>query len=208
MSEPELQEEKKEVASKKSKVPKPKKIKWNVPAAKSVIRSTHWARHIHTMIKEADPALLLRDDVRDAYNQLVDCLVAHRDTVQSYHPYSVVKYRQGIKYDTLDEFTLSRIITILQNTQLRQTTEQYKAVVAIIYAAYQPLYALIKDTVVPYMEQTILQKSQKEKEEHYKRTLAKLLDQQMNLIQKYQTSMACLQRDIDICNRGLASLSQ
>lgn len=208
MSEPELQEEKKEAASKKSKVPKPKKIKWNVPAAKSVIRSTHWARHIHTMIKEADPALLLRDDVRDAYNQLVDCLVAHRDTVQSYHPYSVVKYRQGIKYDTLDEFTLSRIITILQNTQLRQTTEQYKAVVAIIYAAYQPLYALIKDTVVPYMEQTILQKSQKEKEEHYKRTLAKLLDQQMNLIQKYQTSMACLQRDIDICNRGLASLSQ
>lgn len=208
MSEPELQEEKKEVASKKSKVPKPKKIKWNVPAANSVIRSTHWARHIHTMIKEADPSLLLRDDVRDAYNQLVDCLVAHRDTVQSYHPYSVVKYRQGIKYDTLDEFTLSRIITLLQNTQLRQTTEQYKAIVAIIYAAYQPIYALIKDTVVPYMEQTTLQKRKKEEEERYKRTLAKLLDQQMNLIQKYQTSMAYLQREIDVCNRGLASLSQ
>ena len=212
--EPELQEEKKEeTLSKKPKAlkpkaPKPKKVKWNVPAAKSVIRSTHWARHIHAMIKEADPSLLLRDDIRDAYNQLVECLVLHRDNVQSHAPYSYVKYRQGIKFNTLEEFQMSRTILTLQHAQLRITTDQYKSIVAAIYQAYEPLYLLIKDTVVSYMEQTLLQKKRKEDEERYKRTLTKLLEQQMSMIQKYQTSMSYLQREIDVCNRGLAALSE
>ena len=140
------------------KEPKAKKVIWKVPMQRAAIRSTHWARHIYFMIKEANPTLLQRDDIRDAYNHLVNCLILHCNSVVSYSPRSYSKYYQGIKFDTLQSFSTSRTISLLPE----QPAEQYR-VIEDIYAAYEPLYQLIKDEVVPYMARIMKEKEYKDK---------------------------------------------
>lgn len=186
-----------EKPKKEKKAPKPKKIVWNVPVPRAAIRSTHWARHIYTMIKEANPALLQRDEIRDAYNNLVNCLIAHRDSLMSYSPYPGSKYHQGINYDTLQAFSSSRIMSILPESQLKLTPERFKSMVATIYATYEPLYQLIKDDVVPYMTRIVTERENKSKKDSYTRNLNRLLEQQMKTIRQYQTTMAFMQKEID-----------
>jgi hypothetical protein len=202
------EEPKKQPKSKKEpKAPKPKKIVWNVPAPRAAIRSTHWARHIYNMIKEANPALLQRDDIRDAYNHLVNCLILQRDSVISYSPLSYAKYRQGIQFDSLQSFSNSRTVNMLPG-QYAYSAEQYRTIVADIYAAYEPLYQLIKDEVVPYMARIVTEKENKSKKDNYTHSLNRLLEQQMKTIRQYQSTMADMQQHIDRYTALLAELPE
>lgn len=188
----------------KKKEPKPKKVKWNVPPPKSVIRSTHWARHVYTMIKEANPELLKRDDIRDAYNRLMDSLIAYRSIVMSYAPYPSGKYRTGINYPSLQEFRRGRLFGVVQNTQT--TMEQFQVAVDAIYLVYEPLYLLIKDVVVPYMENTIREKNKKHEKEQCEKGLSRVIQNQMCATQRYHQQMASFQKDIDYYTKKLAEL--
>jgi len=209
VEEPNIEAKPKKVpkAKKEPKAPKPKKIVWNVPAPRAAIRSTHWARHIYTMIKEANPELLRRDDIRDAYNHLVDSLILQRDSIVSYPPTQHAKYRAGIQYDTLQSFINSRSINLLPG-QYAYGAEQYRAIVSTIYDAYMPLYQLIKDEVVPYMAQIVKEKEYKDKKSGYTYSLNRLLDQQMKTIKHYQSSMSSLQKQIDEYTALLANLEK
>ena len=40
-------------------------------------KTLRWCNHIYTIIKEARQELLKRDDVRTAFNNLVDCLAKY-----------------------------------------------------------------------------------------------------------------------------------
>jgi hypothetical protein len=202
------EEPKKPKSKKEPKAPKAKKIIWNVPAPRAAIRSTHWARHIYTMIKEANPDLLQRDEIRDAYNNLVNCLIAHRNSVISYSPYSYSKYHQGINYDTLQAFSSSRMISLLPEAQMNLPTAQFKSMVATIYAAYEPLYQLIKDEVVPYMAHIVTERENKSRKDNYTRSLNRLLEQQMKTIRAYQATMADMQHHIDRYTALLAELPE
>lgn len=186
------------------KEPKAKKVVWNVPMQRAAIRSTHWARHIYFMIKEANPTLLQRDDIRDAYNHLVNCLILHGNSVVSYSPHLYSKYHQGIKFDTLQSFYTSRTISLLPE----QHAEQYRVIVEDIYAAYEPLYRLIKDEVVPYMAQIVKEKEYKDKKSGYTYALNRLLDQQMKTIKHYQSAMSTIQIEIDEYTARLTELDK
>jgi hypothetical protein len=194
-------------AKKEPKAPKPKKIVWNIPAPRAAIRSTHWARHIYTMIKEANPALLQRDDIRDAYNHLVNFLILQRDSVITYPPAAHAKYRAGIQYDTLQSFSNSRTINLLPG-QYAYGAEQFRAIVSTIYDAYLPLYQLIKDEVVPYMARIVKEKEYKDKKSGYTQSLNRLLEQQMKTIKQYQSTMSYMQKQIDEYTALLANLEK
>lgn len=58
---------------------------YNVPN-KSEPRSTRFFNYLYGMIKEAVPALLEREDVRKAYNQIVECCLKYDEYIGSYIP--------------------------------------------------------------------------------------------------------------------------
>ena len=150
--------EKPEAATKKKTV-KTKVDKYNgfkVPDKK--IPSTRWTIHVYDMIKEAQPELLQREDVRTAYNNLVECLREYDGLLESYIPSRYSKYNSGIDllkrgieifhchpfrwiYD--NDFTIPNRNEIVRKRQeFRVEFEKF----------YTPLFDLIKRDVIPYME--------------------------------------------------------
>ena len=63
------------------------------------IKTTRWAIHVYNMIKEARLDLLQREDVRTAYNNLIDCLRKYDGLLESYIPSKYSKYNSGIDFD-------------------------------------------------------------------------------------------------------------
>jgi hypothetical protein len=141
------------------KVKKEKKDKYNnfkVPS-RTGPSSTRGIHHIYDMIKEAAPTLLQRDDVRNAFNNYVDCLRKYDGTLTSWSPSRGSKYDAGIKiYEKDNNSHLKGLLcrfnyeydswkSIDIKNKLRDESND-------ILNAYKPLYDLIKRDVVPYME--------------------------------------------------------
>ncbi len=151
------------IATKKTK--KEKNNGFKVPPKKGGSNSSPWPRHVFDMIKEANPQLLDREDVKIAYNNFVDCL-------QKYEPENLYtnggpgkhyKYSFGIKpspnsvnnglpvfirrdcynYYSYDELTTERN---------RKIHEKEKVIYNYVIDTYKVLYELIKRDVVHHME--------------------------------------------------------
>jgi hypothetical protein len=130
---------------------------FNVPS-KSCRRhkSTPWGYHVYHMIKEAKPELLEREDVRQAYNNLIDCLRKYEGQLESWAPNRYHKYKIGIKLAPYEHSELQSIPArffeeyhAINNPDLKlKLKEQAEDIVN----SYIPLYDLIKRDVVPYME--------------------------------------------------------
>ena len=65
---------------------------FNVPDKITGPRSTRFFNYLYGMIKESAPALLEREDVRKAYNQIVECCFKYDEYIGSYIPSGSNKY--------------------------------------------------------------------------------------------------------------------
>lgn len=161
--------------TKENKEKKPKKVKvdkyngFKVPAKSSVHqKSIIWAYHVYSIMKEAKPALLEREDIKVAYNNFVDCLNKYKENnpnqanygLTSWLPSKKNKYKSGIIPDvnlqspeicfTKLPFSIS-YSTYQFNNNLQIREKRLKAYQDII-TVYTVLYDLIKRDVVPFME--------------------------------------------------------
>jgi hypothetical protein len=148
---------------------------FKVPSKTTGPRPTKWVVHIYAMIKDANPKLLERDDVRTAFNNLVDCLMKYDGSFVSWCPTKREKYRSGIvlrdvKYSTLKglpaRFTYDYQAT---TAELRKKLQDESA---DIINTYMVLYDLIKRDVVPYMEKTDYELNSKKQIEYYRNLIA------------------------------------
>ncbi len=148
--------------TKEKKAAKAKVEKYNgfkVPPRNGAIQSIRWCNHVYHMIEEAKPELLQRDDVRNAYNVVIDCCRKYDGTLISWCPAKYYKYREGIKLLPPAEskynyfrglpcrFTYEYDAWNNAELKTRLSTET-----ADVVASYSILYDLIKRDVVPYME--------------------------------------------------------
>jgi hypothetical protein len=156
---------KKEKVAKVAKAPKPDKYNgFKVPSKGNRHKATPWARFIYDMIQEAKPDLLAREDVKVAYNNLVECLSKYEtdDTqgegdygLRSWIPSKHSKYRMGIKPE---EYGSSRGLPFSYNNNYYKDVlnvairERTTNIYTDIHNTYKVLYDLIKRDVVPYME--------------------------------------------------------
>jgi archaellum component FlaC len=136
--------------------------------------SVCWCNHVYHMIEEAKPELLQREDVRNAYNAVIDCCRKYDGTLDSWCPSKNYKYREGIKLlpPAESKYNYFRGLPCRftyeydawNNTELktRLSTET-----ADIVASYSTLYDLIKRDVVPYMETKQHEINSKKQIEHY-----------------------------------------
>ena len=170
---------------------KPKVDKYNgfkVPNKRQT--STRWCLHIYSMINEAKPELLQREDIKNAYNALIECLMEYDGTLVSWVPPKYNKYRDGIKpyksgYSYFDGLPL-RFNQEYETYSKPDLKKQFQEVSAKILGIYIPLYDLIKRDVVPFMEVKQHETSSKKDIEFYHAQMEKL----ERTIKGYETGIA------------------
>ena len=167
---------------------------WNVPNGNTTIAAFYWPIHIYRMISEANPEQLMRDDIRDAYNQLMSVLDIHQHvitTAKKYlyggidlHPSAGLPYRTVFKKG-YDRYGYQSVGFVGSDT--------YEA----IAKAYRPLYQLIKGDVLPYM---------KRKYEEYQLTMQ--LKEKERAVARFQKKIYKLQRSVADAQSQIASLKK
>jgi hypothetical protein len=184
--------------AKEEKALKAKKV-WNVPKANSTQK---WAYHVYTMIRESG---LDREDVRDAYNRFVDCLLGHNLNIRTSVPWAREKYEMGIELSP--NINASRHgIRDYVHISPRVTYELGQDIFRSIYDAYHALFLLIEGTVVPYMRRM----SKKRKDDYnsalYMRALTKAVADHQKLVQNYQLQEAYLRNHMEKLQRKLDAI--
>lgn len=177
------------------------KLRWNVPN-----RRTHpqnmWPRHIHTIIKECNPALLQRTDIHEAYQHLMEGLLLYAPRImRSYEPYKDNKYNRGIHIQVIEELIGESI-----STHNGVTRQEFKAAATDIMARYSVLYELIKHEVVPYMERKNRELVMAKDTKHYTDKLKRAIESHTKLNQQYITEQVELERKYKAKERDLQRL--
>lgn len=165
------------------------KLKWNVPN-----RRTHpenrWPRHIHTIIKECNPALLQRIDIHAAYQHLMEGLLLYAPRImRSFEPYPHAKYDRGIHIQVIEELIEESI-----STHNRVSRQEFQVAATDIMARYSVLYELIKYEVVPYMERKSREVIIAKETKGHMKTLQRCIDSHTRLSQQHVREQAELEK--------------
>lgn len=171
-----------ETKTKSKRTPKPKVDKYNgfkiQPRTRKV---TKWTLYVYEMIKEAKPDLLSVDLVKDAFNNLVDCLIKYENNLETLIPLKYSKYAKTGNGIILKEDYYSMLNGIpgrwnytwqQQNDPIIRAEIKQKS--KDIIDTYTILYDLIKRDVVPYMETKQWEISTKKEIEYYHNQMEKL----------------------------------
>jgi hypothetical protein len=163
----------KEPKVKAVKAVKPKKEKpkqCEVPSRNSKVESIRWARHVYEMITEAK--VEITDEIIDLYNHLVNTL--KKFNMSTGCPPKQIRYDYGICLELTQYSLRGTYIHFDHSVSSVEKETAYKE----IMTAYQPLFDLIKDIVVPFM-----------KTQHTKLITAKTLEYKKKLLVKAHDDM-------------------
>ena len=170
------------------KVKKDKFNYFNVPLIRNGPSYSKSVRHIYDMIQEASPQLLVREDVRKAFNDFVGFLANYDNILVSWSNGRTYKYASGVKitdnsqtslrelncrldYNVFDEKDYKEIEDRwVEFDNVKINSPKAKKIMIDskdIIKSYTPLYDLIKREVVPYMELKNWDISRKIKIAHY-----------------------------------------
>jgi len=178
---------------------KKKKVAWNVPKSNSTQK---WAYYIHKIIRESG---LEGDDVRDAYNRFVGCLLEHNLNIRTSIPWPRDKYEMGIELSPNIDAPRHGIRDYVHLAP-RITFERGREILRSIYDAYQPLFLLMKGTVIPYMQKMSKQRKNDYDTALYTRALTKAVAEHQKLVQNYQIQEAYLRNHMEKLQRKLDAL--
>ena len=151
-------------------------------------RTARWCLHIYTLIKEARQELLQRDDVRTAYNNLVDCLNKYKGSYESVRVRPYMKYTSYIRINPSDPLVITHITmygdggwdmetgswTIEEDFNTDEGLIKIEACRTDIMNIYGPLYELIKRDVIPYMEMKTYERIKSDRSKYYRSRMKRL----------------------------------
>jgi hypothetical protein len=172
-----------------------KNTTWHFPSSRTMVRSLPWARYVFDLIREhsrvCDSGLLQREDMRLAYNHLVQVLTDHSHQLRTCPPLSTYRYRRGIHISELEHY----IIPIHPMSM--------KDLVSIVANAYSPLYHMLLDNVVPYMERVVKERRKKRDTKTFQRLRNKYVRKMMILTARYEREATFLRSQMDYCQERL-----
>jgi hypothetical protein len=188
-------ENEKYILKRKLKVVEKKKTMWHVPPARMMTQSLPWARYIYTHIREhhrvCGSGLLQREDMRLAYNHLVKVLTEHSHQLRTCPPLSTYRYKRGMQISEL-EYNIIPIHTMTMDELIQVVTN-----------AYRPLYTMLCDNVIPYMERILKERRKKRDVKTYQRLRAKYVRKMMILTARYERDAAYLREQMEYCQDRL-----
>lgn len=170
-----------------------KKHGFNVPL-KSGPKPTKFCYYIYTMIKEANPSLLEKDEVKTAYNNFVECCKKYNENLVTWSPEGYYKYQRNIKpLEVLNsrfpepfKGLPMRWTYDTRRTIYNDTTGQLQTYEDDIMNYYMPLYELIKRDVVPYMETKEWERTSKKDVELLTSKIQKLEEELKKYTEKFE----------------------
>jgi hypothetical protein len=172
-----------------------KKTTWHVPPARNMLRSLPWARYIYGLIRKhhrvCGSGLLQREDMRLAYNHLVKILTEHSHQLRTCTPLGPYWSLRGVHISELKHY----IIPI--------HTAPMDELTAIVTSAYSPLYTMLCDSVIPYMERVVKERRKKRDTKIYQRLRAKYVHKMMILTARYEREAEHLRSQMDYCQDRL-----
>jgi len=146
---------------------------WKIPRKSQEIALLKWPRHLYTLISEC--GLLEREDLRAAYQHLLDVLTEHRRELKTRAPHVAQKYRQGVQFywsvDMKHEGIRDWVVFEEGVDAARERTLLYQ-----VLAAYYPVYELIRDVVVPYMKERQEEDTRQREIERFQKLLANTVE--------------------------------
>ena len=190
----------KEKSVKEKSVKAPKK-KCNVPSKKAGTTTRYWAIHIHSIMKEANPELLTREDVIDAYNQFVLDIDKYDTIGYSHMPVVHKRYAHGIKLEGNSPSCMTIFHNIRQNGRIRKEIEDEMC------AYYRPLYELIKRDVVPYAEKKDYEIQVKESRKQSIKNIQRIKDLELRYTQQYHSAVKCYEENIRYINTAMSKVA-
>ena len=172
-----------------------KKTTWHVPPARAMVRSLPWARYIYGLIRKhhrvCGSGLLQCEVMRLAYNYLVKVLTEHSHQLRTCTPLGPYWSLRGVHISELKHY----IIPIDTMSMDELTT--------IITSAYSPLYTMLCDSVIPYMERVVKERRKKRDIHTYQRLRAKYVHKMMILTDRYEREAEHLRSQMDYCQDKL-----
>jgi len=164
------------------------KLKWNVPNRRTQPQYM-WPKHIHTIIKECNPAFLQRTDIHAAYQHLMEGLLLYAPRImRTYEPHMDDKYNRGIHIQVIEELVAESIST--HNAVSRQ---EFQAAAIDIMTRYSVLYELIKHEVVPYMERKSREVEMEKEKKNHSHDLQRCINAHTRLSQQHAIAQAELE---------------
>ena len=213
VSDEKAQEQEQKTTKKTKKAEKAEKLKLHLIPSSRQIYSTMWTHHLHHLMKEANPALLKREDVIRAFNRLVDVLVEHQTHVYTISPNLSNRYEENTVIPDMSKThkELSIVCHVEMNSVYRDpgtgrmvihrryyrphapipTKEEFHISKQIL-DAYLPLLDLIRGDILPYMER--MRAAAKNK--YITREIQKLME-------RMDRAQANFERDLEYRKRAL-----
>lgn len=168
-----------------TRVAKPKKIKWNVPKRNDTTRSVPWARHLYYMIREANPEWLKREDIRDAYNAVVDILRKYSTQIRTNIPYRYSRYYSGI-----DIKEYRRFLHPGPNTP----HHEFEAILKEIVEVYRVLYEMVGIDLLAYMDMASQRAYAQAKIKQYTKMMQQAIKKHQALMQQAIYHQQCIEQ--------------
>jgi hypothetical protein len=191
----EQDENEKYLLKREQKVVEKKKTTWHVPPARNVLRSLPWARYIYGLIRKhhrvCGSGLLQCEDMRLAYNHLVKVLTEHSHQLRMCTPLRPYRCLRGVHISELEHY----IIQI--------HTMSMDELIQIVDNAYRPLYTIMCDNVIPYMERIVKERRDKRDKKTYQRLRAKYVHKMMILTARYERDAEHLRHQMEYCQDRL-----
>lgn len=145
------------------------------PLSYQSFRTFPWLRSIYQFIKEAKPSLLKEEVFIRAFNYLIEFMIRHSDHIVTYIPtFKKYKYDSPLTFSLSDlspfkKFPVNIHTSFIVTPSTRHYHYQFMGVrdgytssiiltedgtklINELYDIYQPVYELIKEDVIPYVE--------------------------------------------------------
>ena len=128
------------------------KLVFNVPGEYS---SLAWANYIYKLIKGANKDFLKNQEISITYNNFVKCLDTNSYRFQTWVP--LVKYKYGFTlHDNIESFC-----GIPGRFMINSSSTDIETCIHEIVNSYMPLYNLVKDEVIQYINSKYLDSCKK-----------------------------------------------
>jgi hypothetical protein len=118
-------------------------------------RCGNWTNYIYDIIKEAKCELLDNSNVKDAFNELVTCVLKYEGALTNWYPGDWHRYSIN---DSVYKFYGDEYTNVLGypgtwwNSNILDERENIRISIKEIMDKYYVLYELIKTDIVPYMK--------------------------------------------------------
>jgi len=197
---------------KKSEIPEKK---MNIPMAIGHLSVYTWAVHVYDMINSANRKLCKDENIIDAYNNFVACLEKYEKMIYTYTGPYYCKYTNCIVVHMKNNY----IYCINSDSIITVPIAGTRAALDIIdinkdlHMVYNILYELIKDTVVPFMNNKShsLKVKQAKKDciknvERLNKMKMKLNNDHLKFMEKHNSKMEYIENEMRQATAELESL--